>query len=562
MTHRITGLTASLALALVLATGCGEHTSTTATTPPACATASATSIALAVGGYGSFDPASDSGCVAFPRNASAGDSAEYLLIAQSAGGPPGDSAAFQLRSGGLVAAIAPARLPFAAALRSRARNPLAFDHFMRELARTHGAGLRPPPAPPRPPLAPRAAIGGGVARMIVRPVIGALRTFTVCSNHDCSAFKAVTARVRSVGAHVAIYVDTLAPATGLDSAQIAALTQTFDTHVYVVDTVAFGGVSDIDSNGVVITLMTPVVNSLVTTAECLSGGYVAGFFFPPDLDPLTATQYNDGEIFYTIVADPNGTLSCAHTVADVESTLPGTFLHELQHVISFNQHVLIRGGSIEDIWLDEALSSFAEELGGRSYLPDSATFSQFVVPDLYNASLYLAGPENFFLLQTGDTVLAEFGAGWLYMRYLVDQFGSSLTTKLEATTLTGTDNVAAQTGLPFATTVSRWALALWVSGLPGFTPPPELTYNSWSFRPIYASLHQQDPVDFPSAFPLAPSADSGTGISLAGYLRGGSGTYVRALQGPGAAGFTLLFSGGTGLPSSAVAPRLSVIRIR
>src|SRR5947208_2358090 len=128
--------------------------------------------------------------------------------------------------------------------------------------------------------------------------------------------------------------------------------------------------------------MTPVVNSLVTNAECQAGGFVAGFADPADLDPTAAAQHNQGEIFYTVVADPNGALSCAHSVADVQSFLPGTFLHELQHLISFNQHVLIRGGNQEDLWLDEALSSFAEELGGRSFLPDSTTFETYVSSDL------------------------------------------------------------------------------------------------------------------------------------------------------------------------------------
>ena len=127
-------------------------------------------------------------------------------------------------------------------------------------------------------------------------------------------------------------------------------------------------------------------------------------------------------------------------------------------------------GASEDLWLDESLSSLAEELGARSFFPDTVAFSNYAFGDVYNAYQYLGFPQDHFLLQTGDTVLADFGAGWLYLRYLVDQFGSPLTRKLEQTTLTGTDNVAAQTGVPFATTVARWGMANWVSDLPGFTP--------------------------------------------------------------------------------------------
>ena len=544
---------------LALVTGCAERASPTASTTPACASASATGIALAVGADTAVDPAADSGCVAFPAN-STGDTTEYLLVAQSAGGAPGDSAAYELRSTSVAAGAAPVRLAVAALLASRGPVSRGFGRFLHELARTHGAGLRPPV---RPAPAARAAMGGRIVAAVVPPALNSLRQFTVCGSLTCGTFKTVTARVRAVGAHVAIYVDTLAPAGGLDSAAIDSLAATFDTHVYDVDTAAFGSVSDIDSNGVVLTVMTPVVNSLVTAAECERGGYVSGFFFPLDLDPLTSSQYNHGEIFYTVVADPTGSLSCAHSVADVETTLPGTFLHELQHIIGFNQHVLLRGGTVEDLWLDEALSSFGEELGGQSYLPNEARYSQFVVPLLYNASQYYASPQSYFLFQTGDTVLAEFGAGWLFVRYLVDQYGSSLTNRLEATTLTGTANVAAQTGVPFATTATNWALANWVSDLPGFTAPADLKYTSWAFRATFASLHQQDPTDFPSNFPLVPLAVAGSQLNVAGYLRGGSPTYFLALQAPGAGAYTLQFSGaGGGVPASTVVPRLVVLRIR
>jgi hypothetical protein len=184
------------------------------------------------------------------------------------------------------------------------------------------------------------------------------------------------------------------------------------------------------------------------------------------------------------------------------------------------------------------------------------------IGDVYNAYQYLANPADHFLLQESDTVLADFGAGWLYIRYLVDQFGPGLTLKLEQTTHTGTDNVSVQTTLPFTTTVTRWALDKWVSDLPGFTPPAELRYSSWSFRSLFASLSAQDPFDFPSPFPLVPLAGPGTRLSLAGTLAAGSGAYVRALQGPNGAGFSMSLTGASGGISTVIAPKLDVIRIR
>src|SRR5256884_1692966 len=291
----------------------------------------ATQITLAVGQYVSVDPASDSGCVTFPANAAA-DSAEYLVVPQSVAGASGRTATFQLR-GGAVGATAPLVASVQAPPAWGASVATTFDAFRRSLARRRSYTM---PAARRPSLA-ATGVTGAVATG--PPALGALGSFTVCDTLNCSSFKNVGARVKAVGAHVAIYVDTLAPTPGLDSADIDTLRQVFDTLLYPLDSTNFGAVSDLDANGVVIALMTPVVNALTTKAACTASGYIAGFFFPPDLDPSApAFQTNSGEIFYSIVPDPSATQSCTHTSAEVKTGTPGTFAHEFQHMINFAQH--------------------------------------------------------------------------------------------------------------------------------------------------------------------------------------------------------------------------------
>src|SRR2546430_6710108 len=171
---------------------------------PTCSSALASQLTLAIGAYASIDPASDGGCVAFPANASV-DSAEYLLVAQSATGTFGQSSPFQLRAATVTAAAPLAQ-------RSDARSsPRAtatrFDGMLRALGRAHASGAasgrRAAPA-----AAPRALVAS------TPPVVGSVRTFAVCAALDCTKFKKVGARARGVGAHVAIYIDTLAPAGG------------------------------------------------------------------------------------------------------------------------------------------------------------------------------------------------------------------------------------------------------------------------------------------------------------------------------------------------------------
>lgn len=543
----------ALGLGLSLAAGCsGDHVTTPVVA--ACAAGVGTPISLGVGAYTTVDPASDSGCVQFAANA-APDSAEYLVVAQSAAGTSGQRSPFRLQGGAAAAAALQLLAPGAPTGRSQVA--IDFDRHLRWMARTGSY--------PAVPAALRVAAPAAIAA--APPTVGTLRVFKVCGNLSCSTIKNVAAKARIVGAHIAIYVDTLAPAPGLDSTALDSLKQVFDTRLFPLDTIAFGGVSDIDSNSVVIVLMTNAVNALIPKAQCQGSGgaFIAGFFFAGDLDPTFSSQFNHGEVFYSIVADPNGTLSCAHSVAELESGTPVTFVHELQHMISFVQHVLVQGGNSEEGWLDEGLSKYAEELAGRSYLPgNNAQFTNYVINDVFDAYDYLRAPAASPLLIPEDTgTLAEIGASWLFTRYLVDQFGAGLPRKLHQTTLVGSANVAAQTGQPFTTLVTRWALSNWVSDLPGFSPPFELQDTSWHFRTTFASLHGQDPTDFPLPYPLVPGAGGGSQISISGTVTSGSGAYVRVFQAPAGAAFSLRFTrdGSTALPAALV-PRLDIIRIR
>jgi hypothetical protein len=525
---------------------------------PSCG-AHGTQLTLAVGAYTPIDPASDSGCVSFAAN-SAADTAEYLVLPWSTGGTPQSSAPFKLQSATPLASIAMLRAFTPPAASNRGATAAAFDHFLRELGSSRRYPVADRSASVAASTVPQPSPAAGP------PIVGTTRTFKVCANINCSTLNNVRAVARSVGAHIAIYIDSLAPSPGLSAADLDSLKAVFDTRLYPLDTTTFGHVSDIDSNTVVIVLMTNQVNKLVTAADCnASGGaYIAGFFFPGDLDPQFSTAYNHGEIFYSIVADSTGTLSCPHKPSDVAFYTPVTFTHEFQHMINFVEHVLVRGANnTEEGWLDEGLSKYAEEIAGRSF-GDNAHFSQYAINAVDDGYHYMLAPgNNPLLIPVDQGTLPEVGASWLFTRYIVDQFGSALPGKLVQTSLTGAANVAAQTGQPFGQTVSRWALANWVSDLPGFTAPSELKYTSWHFRTTFSSLHSQNATQWPLAYPLVPTFSAGNAVNVSGTLNSGSGVYVRAVQPAGGAAFTLHFSAdGTNAVSAAVIPRLVVLRIR
>src|SRR6267143_5406959 len=553
-------------LSSLLAAACS---SSPATEPPLapCTAASGGQVSLGIGAYTAVDPTQTAGCAVFPANAS-GAQIDYLLVPQAVNGVPDDSSRFLL--GGAALASPPAPV-FAAALVDgvppgvQQLFDLTLRRAERELAIRLGPSVRPQAAPPI---------------SAAPPVVGDRRVFKVCGNLACTLHPTVVAFARKVGAHIAVFQDRSDEANGraLSTFDLDTLGALFDTLLYVADTSAFGRESDIDANGRVIVLMTGKVHSLVP-APC-TNGYIAGFFYGGDL--LTGfTGGNASEVFYSIVPDPSAMLSCLHSAAGVKHTVPGTFIHEFQHMISFNQHVLLRGSFTgEELWLNEGLSHYAEELGARLFLPgDSTTFCYFIYGDLYNSAQYFVNPESHFLVDTaGIGGLSNRGAWWLFVRFLVDQVSTDtsrvannvVTRALDRTNFTGAANVGNAAGAPFATIVERWALANYVSDLPGFTAPPELQYRKWAFRADYATIRNTcvlrinpNTPPFPSAYPLAPLAGTGSSLNLSGTMRGGSGTYIIAQQPVGAGRFALLFGDPSGRPlRSSLAPRLNVIRIQ
>jgi hypothetical protein len=509
-------------------------------------------LALAVGEYAAIDPARLAGCATFPAAGLPG--AEYLVAPQSASGVPGVSAAYRLAGDAVVITLQP---------RPAAQTPLPFaERFHDELRRQEAeASLLA-----RPPLA--SLQGAPAAAPTVK--VGDRRSFKVCNTIPCTSsgnFATVMARAEYVGAHSALFVDEAAPAGGFTAADLGLLGELFDSDLYDVATTAYGSESDVDENGVVIILFSPEVNRLTPESQC-GTSIITGYFFGIDIDPafVNDSRSNAGEVFYAISPDPDGTVTCPLSTDLVRRLVPVTFVHEFQHMISYHQHVLLRDGSSEVLWLNEGLSHVAEELAALHFdaQGNDTLFSRFAIGDLYNANLYLQNPGAVFALPgQGTGTLEERGAGWLFLRWLLDQYGPATTRRLLETSRTGAENVEAAAGAPFSQMLGQWFLANWVSDLAGFTAPERLTYSTWQFRTTYQSLHSQLASRFPRPYPLVPTVQVGGTFQMDGTLRAGSGDYVRVVQGANGAGFTLLLTDPSGAAISASAlPRLNVIRIR
>lgn len=518
---------------------------------------------LAVGGHAIVDPAASNGCLRLPAAGGAG--AEYLVVAYSANGQEttnGVKGAFTLRGvSDDFAALHATALP---SPRLAAFQPPAAPEAFHQMLRARDRALSRSPA--------AHLSGSQPPRLLVPPTVGSTRNFEVCKTTSCTSFVTVAATAQYVGSRSAIYLDDAVPAGGLSGTDITAFGDLFDQELYAFDTAAFGRESDVDGNGIVAVLLTDQVNALSPSCET-TGQIIVGYFFGLDLLAGQAHS-NDGEVFYGLVPDPSKP-SCA-SKARVLDLLPPTLIHEFQHMISFHRHVLLGGGAAEETWLNEGLSHFAEELGGRQANNAACTsnncLDQFAAGNLLNAYDYLTSPEVTYLVEPGTSggTLRERGANWLFVRWLADQspsdtlLGTDITRRLLGADQAGgigvTGGAAAvaaaqlfQPGVTFATLAGQFHLANGAEPVPGFTEPSgRLRFKSWDLPAAFDQV-------FPGPYPLFPDSTAGPGYAAAGTLRGGSGSYVRVVQ-PGNAGAVALSLAVEN--AGAVLPRYAVLRIR
>lgn len=408
------------------------------------------------------------------------------------------------------------------------------------------------------------------------PVVGASESFTVLSTITAPAtYRGVTARARYVGSRIAVFVDTVSAAAFTD-AEWQSLGALMDGTLAPAAESAFGTASDVDSNGRVLVLFSPVVNSMVSALQCARSGFVRGFFNPEDL--RSGGTGNAGEVFYALVPDPTGRFSCAHSPDDVKRWTPPVFIHEYQHMISYGEHVVRRGGQAEEPWLNEGLSHIAEELGSRLYesrypapqqrsrpgqlVPDSA--EAFLLPNVGNAYDWLdqpmfASPIAYDSASFGS--LVERGASWLFLRWLLDQGGAATTRGLVQTRLTGLANLEAVAGRPVPTLLGDFALAIFadsVAGQPRTSVPARLRFGGRALRTIFADYLAANPAKG-NGFPVRPTLLQ----SRRGYgMRGLTMQYFLAEPATGNPARLLHFSAGNlSLLPTARRPQLAILRL-
>ena len=397
------------------------------------------------------------------------------------------------------------------------------------------------------------------------PRVGERKSFQVYNKEK--KFSTVTAEVVHVGEHVVIYQDVDAPSGGLTAEDFAYFASLFDDPIYTTATSAFGQPSDIDGNGRVIILFTPVVNEL-TPANSVSGGVIAGFFYGIDLYPKqTYANSNEAEIFYMLVPDPTGRHGNTRSRDFVLRTVPPVLAHELQHMIHFEERRKV-GGSQDVLWLSEGLAHMSEELVAAELerRADHTGALLFRRENHERAFRYLQAvdsiPDGVTLMEEENPgTLEGRGAQWLFIQYLAEQFGGEeILRALTRSTLDGVANVEAATGTAWPELLARWSVALWADGAPelaGVAIDPAYTFPDFDLRETIAGGRP---------FPLSPAVQSFADFSLDGSLPAGAASYLILSAGDGSAGGFPLHVSFTRLRGDAFRPddrpRWTILRIR
>lgn len=344
------------------------------------------------------------------------------------------------------------------------------------------AGWELPPAKPR-----------RDAGLFSGPSLGETRQFYVLNNLEFTEeplrgddFDYVTATLDYIGAHTLVYVDDAAPAPELSRADVRRVAEVYDRQLYDVDLDFFGEPPDVDGNDRVIVLLSPTVNSLTPRG---SDGMIVGFFFGLDLfNDMACGECafsNGGEVLYAAVPDPAGQFSDPVEAERLLQFMPGVMAHETQHLINFRYKVFDNAQSgLEDLWLSEALAHMAEELGGDA-VQDAALVEDLHADNVGRATRFLNDPSAHSLTASaGYGSLEERGAGWLFLRWVAEQYGDFIFRDLTQAVPNGVANVENQTGEPFFRLFADWAVALWADDQPIPNLAERYQIPKWQLRSV------------------------------------------------------------------------------
>ncbi|MEH7381387.1 cell wall-binding repeat-containing protein [Bacillus sp. JJ1533] len=226
--------------------------------------------------------------------------------------------------------------------------------------------------------------------------VGDTKPFWVVDTRNSKPYQ-ISARLAYSGSKADVWVH----ANQITDADATALGKEFEDHIYETITTHFGKESDVDQNGKINILTFDIQDGFSG-----SGGFIAGYFSSRDLFPMSYS--NQSEIFY-IDTYPTMGLGSTKNVSNAF----GTLAHEFQHMVNYNQNVLVEGNTYMPTWLNEGLSEAADQMYQGSGLYDRLNY--------YNLSNSIRNGHS--LLNWSGDVLSNYSLSYLFLQYVKIQAG-------------------------------------------------------------------------------------------------------------------------------------------
>lgn len=333
---------------------------------------------------------------------------------------------------------------------------------------------------------------------------------------NSSSCTTVTAEAKLITQNFILMVDRASPLTQEQIDSYKAVDDAFTREIALL-----GEPADVDHNGKVFLLLTKAVNEIGNLGN--GGGFVIGFNNGSDEYPGINPCSNGAEILYLNVPDPTAKYS-SQRISDnfwMRNIQPSVGLHELQHLISFTQHVFVNRGSVEQTWLNEGLSHFVEDNAAQN-------FKKLGLENPSRVMRYLDDPSQVNLFG-GPVTIAARGGAYLFIRYLYTRAetgtlsgvknGNELLSGLAQSAQVGIDNIEGVTGEPIEELFNDFAMTLAIDGM-NLTSEALFQLNDFSLHYAYDDtrgtvLNGARTVDF-SGVPITMAANAMTVVKITG----------------------------------------------
>lgn len=360
------------------------------------------------------------------------------------------------------------------------QGPSEFRRNLREAKASGRLGTASPDGAPPPPLD---ASDVGTARQEYR-----VRD----SVTDDSSFDLVDAKLWALGDTVAIWVDDDVAidwdyecdgvidvvdsrnAYGFDNCDLETIANIVDMNIVPNVRDAFGLESDVNEDGKLAVVITPVLNYMTQFSDDEDSlGTLVGSYADPEVD-LTDFDVQDNpmsdeqEVIYVHAPDPYGFLN-AYAPVTIEAytglDLAAEIARAYTRLVSYNNKVLSGTGAGEpdETWLQEGLASLAADITGFGAVNHGAVWD------------YLDAPHLFSLVQDDDvsaiSTAGIWGAQYLFLRWLMDNVepeddsAGTLMEQIVQGANNGSEGIANVTGQNFDDLVVKWQVAMVTTGM-------------------------------------------------------------------------------------------------